>query len=78
MKKTAHEKPRHLVQVYGIDGSGLYVDGKLVSEYLTCGESRIVQALGFKNWATRRLNQSWYDSIVTLPVNLTDCVFANY
>ena len=68
-------KSPKIVEVSGNDGGGLYINGKLVSGYFTCGQSDIVKALGFKNWESRQLDQVWYDSIVNLPERLSQCQF---
>ncbi len=52
---------------------GLYIDGKKVSGYYTCGEAAIVEALGF-NPEMRHLDEKWFASIVDLPENLNECV----
>ena len=63
-----------LVHAWGGHGEGaLYINGKKVSSYYTCGESDIVSALGFKV-VDVRLNEKWFQSIIHMPENLKDCV----
>lgn len=65
-----------VVHVWGGHGEGgLYINGKKVSDYYTCGESKIVEALGFTP-EIKRLNEAWYKNRVTLPENLHECEFA--
>lgn len=63
-----------VVQVYGTDGSALYVDGHKVSDYYTCGQAEIVLALGFKV-KPLRLNQDWYNKQIKMPMLLKHCKF---
>ena len=65
-----------VVHVWGGHGEGgLYVDGKKVSDYYTCGEATIVEALGFTP-ESRHLNEKWYADISNLPDDLDECVMA--
>ncbi len=73
IEKLEEDRPK-LVQVWGGHGEGaLYVSGKKVSDYFTCGESDIVEALGFTP-ESRRANEYWFKEQIKLPENLDDCI----
>jgi hypothetical protein len=65
---------RKVVQVFGNDGAGLYVNGKLASDWFTCAQGHILESLGYKKYISLQLDQKWYDHN-PLPENLSDCVF---
>jgi hypothetical protein len=62
-----------VTQVYVNDGSALYVDGKLISNSFTCGESRLLEALGYTDVESVRANDKYYAKHIW-PTDLEDIV----
>jgi hypothetical protein len=53
-------KTPKITQVRVWDGSALYVDGNLVSDWFTVGEGDLLRAVGFKSWDSVQANQEHY------------------
>ena len=64
-------KTNKITHVYGNDGGGLYINGKLISSYFTTVQADILIALGVETTDNWNLNQKWYDDN-NLPENLDD------
>lgn len=62
------------VSVSGNDGSALYIDGKLISNWFTVGEEAIISALGYPVKVVEA-EELWWESIGgNFPYNLSGCV----
>lgn len=73
LQDSPQQKSPYIVHVHGIDGGGLYVDGKIQSDHFTVGERELLKALGHSIDEERELDPDWYNNIIQLPPALEDC-----
>ncbi len=75
LKDKLAAKTPNIVSVHVNDGAALYINGKLVSNWFTCGQSNILNALGFKKWEEKRGDEKHYKTN-DFPPLLKDCILA--